>query len=209
MYAIPSDTLLDEEMMVRIWAAGYSRVPVYEHSSADEGCEQGGGYVDIHRISGIMLARQLIVVNPEECRPLSTLPLSVPACISPSTNLVDLINLFQERGGRGRGGMHLALVCARPVLASAALAKGEAVPKEAGVVGIITLEDVIEELLQEEIYDETDKDLERARWGWNKWVQYVKRRKAMKLARGGRSGTVSGASEDTPLFPKYHEKAGI
>jgi len=199
VYAIPSDTLLDEETMVRIWAAGYSRVPVYEPSSADvEGSEPGGGYVDIHRICGIMLARQLIVVNPEECRPLSTLPLSVPNCVSPSTNLVDLINLFQERGGRGRGGMHLALVCARPMLATAALGKGEAVPKEAGVVGIITLEDVIEELLQEEIYDETDRDIELARWGWNKWVLYVKRRRTRKLARGG-SGA---ASEDTPLLPK-------
>ena len=169
VYALPSDTLMDEDTMVKIWSRGFSRIPVY--SSVHE---------DASRIIGVLLTRQLIVVNPEEERPITTLPLPPPPCIEPSVHLVDLINTFQAGGGRGKSGLHLAIVCARPLLASTAMENGEPIPKEAGVVGIVTLEDVVEELLQEEIYDETDRDLELARRGIDKWKRFVKRKKNVK-----------------------------
>jgi hypothetical protein len=73
-------------------------------------------------------------------------------------------------------GGHMALVCARPREGNQALSQhhgtttatvgddsaGEAllrpngIPTEAGFMGVITLEDVIEALLQEQIYDEYD-----------------------------------------------------
>ena len=47
-----------------------------------------------------------------------------------------------------------------------------------------TLEDVLESLIQEQIYDEYDraerKGLELARWGFNRWRLYVKKKKKMR-----------------------------
>mmetsp|Transcript_24858 Transcript_24858/g.52046 ORF Transcript_24858/g.52046 Transcript_24858/m.52046 type:complete len:676 (+) Transcript_24858:122-2149(+) len=194
MYALPSDTILDEDTMVEIWARGFSRVPVYCPkpcvSLDDDACPSD--FVDVSGIVGVLMVRQLIVVNPEDNRPIETLPLAVPSCIPPSMHLVDLINHFQAGGGRGKGGLHLALVCARPTLATEALERGECIPKDAGVVGVITLEDVVEELLQEEIYDESDRDLELAQWGVNKWKRFVKSKRAQK----GETTT----TEATPLL---------
>jgi len=194
MYALPSDTILDEDTMVEIWARGFSRVPVYCPkpcvSLDDDACPSD--FVDVSGIVGVLMVRQLIVVNPEDNRPIETLPLAVPSCIPPSMHLVDLINHFQAGGGRGKGGLHLALVCARPTLATEALERGECIPKDAGVVGVITLEDVVEELLQEEIYDEADRDLELAQWGVNKWKRFVKSKRAQK----GETTT----TEATPLL---------
>jgi len=184
VYALPADTILDEETVVEIWARGFSRVPVFVRSKEVENDDDGDASPydeDVSSIMGVLLVRQLIVVYANENRPLATLPLAVPPCVAPSIHLVDLINLFQAGGGRGRGGIHLAVVCARPLIATEALERGECVPKEAGVIGIVTLEDVVEELLQEEIYDEYDRDLELAHWGVEKWKSFVQRKKSNRL----------------------------
>lgn len=197
VYALPSDTILNEETCVSIWSRGFSRIPIYDSSTDEEDALDsttnsfGHG---VSRIVGVLLARQLIVMNPNEDRPLSTVPLVLPPCIHVSMNLVDVINMFQAAGGRGKGGLHLALVCARPDIASKALERGEGIPKDAGVVGIVTLEDVVEELLQEEIYDEADRDLELSRWTVTKWKQFAKRKRA------SRSNAVAAVTEATPLI---------
>ena len=197
VYALPSDTVMDEDTMVKIWSRGFSRIPVYSSAPDDEAVSSSDTYdAATSRIIGVLLTRQLIVLNPEEKRPITTLPLAPPPCIAPSVHLVDLINLFQAGGGRGKPGLHLAIVCARPLLASNAMERGEPIPKECGVVGIVTLEDVVEELLQEEIYDESDRDLELARWGVNKWKKFVKSKKAVK------SDGHTGAHFDSSLVKK-------
>ncbi|KAL7532030.1 hypothetical protein ACHAXR_004384 [Thalassiosira sp. AJA248-18] len=214
VYALPTDTVLDEDTKVEIWARGFSRVPVYcpktsslppsDAASTAELTNKSMSSLELTDISGIvgvLLVRQLIVVESAEERPISTLPLVLPSCISPSMHLVDLINMFQAAGGRGKGGLHLAIVCARPVMATEALERGESIPKEAGVVGIITLEDVVEELLQEEIYDEADRDLELSRWGVIKWKAFVKKKKRKRLQEQERNGvTASKTTETTPLL---------
>ncbi|KAL9184817.1 hypothetical protein ACHAXT_002594 [Thalassiosira profunda] len=201
VYALPSDTVLDEQKKVEIWARGYSRVPVYNPKSDAAGSSRGsvGSYedIDISGIVGVLLVRQLIVIDSAECRPISTLPLATPSCVSPGMHLVDLINMFQASGGRGKGGLHLAIVCARPRVGTEALERGEPIPKEAGVVGIVTLEDVVEELLQEEIYDEADRDLELSRWGVRKWQAFVKRK---KVRRSRQQKRVGFTDEQTPLL---------
>ena len=64
-------------------------------------------------------------------------------------------------------------------------------------VSIITLEDVLEALLQEQIYDESDK-VEReanrvAKWAVKKWRSHVRRRKRARAVTGG-DGTDGGPS---------------
>jgi CBS domain containing-hemolysin-like protein len=92
-------------------------------------------------------------------RPVSSLPLYSPPCISPRMNLVDVLQLLQK------GGSHIAFVCAGPDMANKALEEGRAIPIESGFMGLITLEDVLEAILQDHIYDEedvSDRDLASA-----------------------------------------------
>ena len=171
VYAIPSDMLLTERNMVRIYSSGFTRIPVYEPGAKTA-------------IVGVLMTKKLIVVDSREARPVSTLPLQIPRCVSPGTPLVVLVNMFQT-GGRGGKGGHLALVCARPAAAEEALATGQSVPETAGLMGIITLEDVLEMLLQEQIYDEMDK-VERknhrlALKVLRRWRRYVEKKKTGQL----------------------------
>jgi metal transporter CNNM len=218
VYALPDDTILDEAAKVGLLARGYSRVPVYhrghaavvvvaEAAATDDGV--GPSYPeeeDISGIIGVLLVRQLIVVDSSESRPISNVELRRPSCIPPDMHLVDVINHFQASGGRGNGGLHLAIVCMRPDMAAHALERSEPVPPEAGVVGIITLEDVVEELLQEEIYDEADRDLEFSRRAVRKWRDFMRRRrrKTNGSGDGKKQFTVSFAddttTEATPLL---------
>jgi CBS domain containing-hemolysin-like protein len=52
------------------------------------------------------MTRQLIMIDWEDNRPVSSLPLYYPPCISPRMNLVDVLQLLQK------GGSHIAFVCA-------------------------------------------------------------------------------------------------
>eukprot|EP00026_Physarum_polycephalum_P006455 Phypoly_transcript_06498.p1 GENE.Phypoly_transcript_06498~~Phypoly_transcript_06498.p1 ORF type:complete len:546 (+),score=66.46 Phypoly_transcript_06498:68-1705(+) len=83
-------------------------------------------------IIGCLLVKSLIALHGANPK-IEDLNLRHLPQISPDMSLYDLLNLFQE------GKSHMAIV------------------DEDGIaLGIVTLEDVIEELIQEEIYDESD-----------------------------------------------------
>ncbi|KAL7484193.1 hypothetical protein ACHAW6_009829 [Cyclotella cf. meneghiniana] len=130
IFAVPEDLLLTKEAFAEIYGQGYSRVPVYESQKPPND----------HRITsvkGVLMTRQLIMIDWEHERTVSTLPLYIPPCVSPRMNLVTLLHLLRK------GGSLMAFVCA-------------AIPAEAGFMGIVTLQDVLESVLQERIYDEED-----------------------------------------------------
>lgn len=90
---------------------------------------------DSSNFIGMLLTKNLITYDPEDALPVNQLPLSTLPETRPDTSCLDILNFFQE------GKSHMALII-------------EGNTNE--ILGVITLEDVIEELIGEEIIDETD-----------------------------------------------------
>ena len=171
VYAIPEDMVLNESNILQIYSKGYSRIPVYDpiqkkNNPIDDVTKQ---------IKGLFKTRQLTVISAQEKRSLESLPYATPFCVSPDMNMVDLLNLLQA----GKG--HMAIVCLNPQIGVDALKVGDSIPNEAEVIGLVTLEDCIEELIQEEIYDEYDKQErithDRMKRVAEKWKKFVAKRK--------------------------------
>jgi len=139
IYAVPEDLELSKQKIAEIYGEGYSRVPVYDpkgkHCTA---------------MKGILMTRQLIMIDWDDERTVSSLPIYIPPCVSPRMNLIRLLHLLRK------GGSLIAFVCAGPHIAERALDEGRAIPPEAGFMGLVTLQDVLESVIQERIYDEED-----------------------------------------------------
>lgn len=86
---------------------------------------------------GMLLVKILITYDPEDARLVKEFPLATLPETRPETSCLDIVNFFQE------GKSHMVLVSEYP---------GE----DHGAIGVVTLEDVIEELIGEEIIDESD-----------------------------------------------------
>jgi len=195
-YRLPHDMILNENNVVKIYASGYSRIPVYRKD------------VNRQAICGILITKQLIVVNPDDGRPLNTLPLYTPTVVSPSTTLVDLLNILQTGGG-GMKNSHMALVCAKPTEAVIALSRGQPIPEGAGWMGIVTLEDVLEALLQERIYDEFDNEASNlARKVWKIWTRYKTRKKKHASSKIWKKGTGSTGVVQPPTIREGSVSSG-
>ena len=120
-----------------------------------------------------------------------------------------------------------------PHLAERALKEGRAIPAEAGFMGLVTLQDVLESVLQERIYDEEDiaqRNLASAvltQWAANKLQKFMKRQQMRRtssfiaMQKTASSGSLSQAvdsskvvsdevvNDRTPLLPKKIECQNI
>jgi len=92
---------------------------------------------------GMLLVKNLVIYDPEDCKPVSSFQLIPLPEAEPGMSCLEALNFFQQ------GRSHMMLVTKAP---------GE--PE--GALGIVSLEDVIEELIGEEIIDETDLFLDVA-----------------------------------------------
>jgi len=90
-----------------------------------------------HNFIGMLLVKMLITYDPEDEKRVGEFPLATLPETAEDTSCLDIVNFFQE------GKSHMVLVSERP---------GE----NHGALGVVTLEDVIEELIGEEIVDESD-----------------------------------------------------
>lgn len=97
---------------------------------------QGYSRVPIHspdnpnNFLGMLLVKMLITYDPEDCRRVRDFALATLPETRPETSCLDIVNFFQE------GKSHMVLVSEYP---------GE----DRGALGVVTLEDVIEELIGE------------------------------------------------------------
>ncbi|MEW5311154.1 MAG: hypothetical protein WDW38_002892 [Sanguina aurantia] len=159
---LSTDDVLDERVIQSLLVSGHSRVPVF----------RGGNRRDI---LGLLLVKELVLVNPLDHLPVGALRLRELPRLEGETPMYDLLRLFET----GKSHMVLLTAVPEPVGSRAAHvgrrtgsmmmqtaisrrhglydAYEDSAPSEPQPVGIITIEDVIEELLQEEIIDETDQ----------------------------------------------------
>ncbi|KAG3111765.1 hypothetical protein PI125_g8853 [Phytophthora idaei] len=129
IFMLEIDTKLNHNTMADILASGHSRIPVYETRRAN--------------IVGLLFVKKLIVLDPDDARPIRDLVLRKTILVSPSGSCYSMLNEFHP--------FHPHVV----------------------FEGIVTIEDVIEELTQEEIEDESDKYVHDIVDVWNTKTQHL------------------------------------
>ncbi|MBN3275475.1 CNNM1 protein, partial [Polyodon spathula] len=130
-FMLGSDAVLDFNTMSEIMQSGYTRIPVYENERSN--------------IVDILFVKDLAFVDPDDCTTLKTITqfYSHPLhCVFNDTKLDAMLEEFKK------GKSHLAIV-------QRVNNEGEGDPFYE-VMGIVTLEDIIEEIIKSEILDETD-----------------------------------------------------
>ncbi|KAG7379623.1 hypothetical protein PHYPSEUDO_008350 [Phytophthora pseudosyringae] len=151
IYMLEIGTKLNHNTMADILASGHSRIPVFETRRSN--------------IVGLLFVKKLIVLDPDDARPIRDLVLRKPILVSPSGSCYSMLNEFQM------GRSHIALVTKETELVSSCWSNKQPIPLHVVFEGIVTIEDVIEELIQEEIEDESDKYVHDIVDVWNSKAQ--------------------------------------
>ncbi|KAG2354576.1 hypothetical protein BDR07DRAFT_1305538 [Suillus spraguei] len=169
---LSSDTVLDHTTVDAILASGYSRFPIHAPGNP-------------LAFQGLLLIKKatfdLLIYDPARALPVSDFKLSILPEAHPSINCFQALDYFQT------GRAHLLLVSRTPGIAG-------------GGIGVITLEDndVLQEIISEEIVDETD------RYEDNQSKRRAKRMTTATVMRGiverERSLTRVPSFERTPLL---------
>ncbi|GJD11048.1 Metal transporter CNNM2 [Galdieria sulphuraria] len=134
VFMLDVDQKLDRKLTREIAKNGHSRIPLYDGNR--------------NNVVALLLVKGLISYNPSEKLPIRVfvskhaedqLAVTAPLYVSDQTNVETLLGEFQ------RGHSHMAIVYDKPH------------DRHRKFLGVVTLEDIIEEILQEEIIDETDQ----------------------------------------------------
>jgi hypothetical protein len=81
---------------------------------------------------------------------ISDITLREPLCVKPDLGLMEMLGIFQQ------GQCHLAIVSLDPVSTLNSLRTGIPPSELATPIGLVTMEDVLEKIIQSDIMDETD-----------------------------------------------------
>lgn len=133
-YMLDENTVLDKHILKEIYSKGYSRLPVYQGHKEN--------------IVGILLARDLILLNPEKglitIKQLSSLLIRDVIQIDHETQLQPILTFFKK------GQTHIGVVTK--------VVEEDGKDPEYRKVGIITLEDILEEILVHHEDDDSEID---------------------------------------------------
>lgn len=132
VFMLPIECKLDRATIKSIIEKGYSRIPVYEFN-------------DRKQIVALILAKDLALLDPDDHTPIANI---LRYCKHPLVFIEDDATLDVALNEFKTGKSHMAVV--RQIHDN-----GET-DKYYEAIGVVTLEDVIEEVLQVEINDETD-----------------------------------------------------
>ncbi|OPJ80642.1 hypothetical protein AV530_010909 [Patagioenas fasciata monilis] len=140
-FMIKSDTILDFNTMLEIMESGYTCIPIYEENRSN--------------MTDILYTKDLAFINPDDCTPLKTITkfYSHPIhAIFHDTKLNTMLEEFKK------GKFHLAIV-------QKVNSEGEC-NSFCEVLRLVTLEDVIEEIIKLEILYESDQFIGNSNQNW-------------------------------------------
>ena len=126
--------VVEESRLVGIVSIGEDHI--LDEKTMDNILSSGYSRIPIYRAGnptdfvGMLLVKTLITYDPEDRIPVREVPLGAIVETRPETSCLDIINFFQE------GKSHMVLVSNHP-------------GSDHGALGVVTLEDVIEELIGE------------------------------------------------------------
>lgn len=130
IFKLPITAIMDFETIALILDSGYSRIPIYVRDKSN--------------IQYVLFTKDLALLDPADKVPVKVLVQNskyVSTYLPLGTTLDEVLKLFKDSRG------HMAFVVGNGVLAD---------DKLKSVVGLVTFEDIIEEIFQAEINDETD-----------------------------------------------------
>ena len=153
VYALKHEEPINRKKVLEILEKGFSRIPVFRNDDKTD-------------LIGLLRIKQLISIDFNQNRSLKDLGirLKLPLVISPKMTLIELLREFRK------GKSHMAFITEQVELLQAKLGLNRnnsvqfnlrynetfADVKKIKVLGIVTLEDVIEEIFNLEIMDEED-----------------------------------------------------
>ena len=153
VFTISFDEKINKNKLSQIMAKGFSRIPVYRNNDQSD-------------IIGILRIKQLVNVDIDKNKSIKELGirLKFPLVIKPTMTLIDLLREFRK------GKSHIAFITEQDELLQAKLGLNRnnsvAFPNrylelasempEIRILGIVTLEDVIEQIFNLDIMDEED-----------------------------------------------------
>lgn len=129
-YMLELNTRLDEALLNEIYFHGFSRIPIYKDNKQN--------------VIGLLMAKDLLLLNPKDkilsIKQLSDIFLRDVVAIDADSTLEETMREFKKSK------THLGVVTR--------VMKEDDKDPYIEIVGIVTFEDLIEEILQEEIEDE-------------------------------------------------------
>ena len=140
VFMLEISTKLDYPTLREIYAKGFSRIPIYERTRDN--------------IVGILMARDLILVNPDKAmlslKQLSSIIIRDVVVVDDVDKVEPLLTHFKK------GLTHIGVVTK---IVGGQIGKDP----HRQVIGIVTMEDIIEELIQDKIEDEYEIDVRNER----------------------------------------------